>query len=1046
MAAILPFANALPQTLQVPQMQPQFDKIQQIAQKANSIFETGLNTVKNDYSSVLNTPVTSSRNLQKKEEYIQNFREGLKKITKENLRMPQNVLQAETLLSPFWQDQVMLTDISLTSALQSEMGKYSQAANSSDDKIRATANPASLKYLNWYAEQLRNAGDDINDYTRLGTPKYQPKKNIGADIFAWKESDKGASDIKWEESVYQRDSQGNIVRDANGNAVPLPEGALVKMTNGAETRPAWVHTVSGVMGDQYDDQFKLDATNYIHDVYKQYRDSHPGISDDQVNKEVGKYFVQELQRSTLDMKSTYEIASKDYESQIADLKKAASTQPNGLTKKQQGILTYLEANKKDADNRIIQLGKVYEERTSDSAIASMTEGYLINALSNVYKNQEINKYADIFSHQVKSEIVSNEPLFKMLEHKDRLRGQDIDWQGKKLTAAMQHEGHQVEAMKALMENPNPALEAQFKAMGLIPENFNASVPTTSSSGLSLGFSYAGRGTENVSNIPGEKLAQYSREESVNKIADMAWGAASMNNPQGGLSFQMFLGQVPTEELIVVSKYQHQFQKGQGIKDEHDNISFATPRERELYKRGAEAIYKIAGIPISANFNPSPEDLNNILIDKIGQDVKKYITNGVKPEVVSMLADKMSVIKSEYDRVRADDQIQEKLITEEAKKNRDRFKHSIVRTANGTERLINENDLPITTGLKGIGTDGKNYTFSPTELKKRYLNGEVDIKVYTPMYEPKDRAYGIPLPPSIYSIQVGGIEINPIQGQEASYDKLLQNIRYITGKFGKSSDIGKERSELNAKTYPHKDFYEGLSGATPSVFEMKLKGKELIGKKEVDYDNRGVLSELLLPANNLDIVDEKGKSVKADEETMRLLRQLANSEKLTTYVGEKLPLYMTDKVGVQQLVVPVATLPTNAQGEANPFNKLKGKTFIITKSPDAQGDYINKLPVIPDRDKYHPLLDKNPDVSTISTTNNPVYNSMGIDLRMYYDSDNKGWNITGTSPLGPFYPRFISAVDRKPEQARDIFNATARRMKDVLISNMVDNNIKNGINK
>lgn len=1045
MPALLPFANALPSALQVPSLQPDFSQVQQIAQRANTIFETGLHQVKNAYSSVINSPVTDSRNLQKKEEYIHNFKEGLKKITKENLRMPQNVQQAENLLSPFWQDQVMLTDMSLTAKLQSAYEQYNQAAYSSDDKIRATANPDSLEDLNNTAEQLRNANGDMNVYNKLGSPRYKPRKNISADMHAWRESDKGMANVEYR-SPWQHDVRGNIeyYQDGpkKGQPVPLPDGALVKMTNGAESKPAWIHTVAGRMGNEYDSDFELKAKNYLYKVKKQFKESNPNMPEGEINNLIGKSFAEEFAQSTKELQSYYETVSSKYNEQIADLKEAAIKQPNGLTQKQKDSLAYLEGNKKDAAEKITQLGVQYNERTNSDAISKLTDGSIINALAGTYKNQKIFEYADEFSNQVKSEIVTNEPFFKMLEYKKDLRGQDITQAGNILTAKGVHEGHMVSAMDAAQNNP--ALWATYQSMGLIPKELN--VPTAGSVGVSgglpPGISYAGRGTDNVNKVPGVKLAEYSRENSVSKIAENAYGDASPSNPTGGLSYKLFLGKIPTDQLNVLSKYQYKFQRGTGIRDENDQISFETPREKQLYREAVKAMYKEVGIPLKDGDIPTPDDITNTMVNITNQKIKELLTNNVKPEEISQYINTLTNLKSEYDRVKADDLIQEKAVTEVAKNNRGMFRHSLVRTPDGRERLIKGDDLPITTGLKGKGSDGKEYTFSPSDLKRMYLDGGVDADLGQVFTELKERPITVPV------IKVNGVEITPTPGTNNSYEKLFHNLTAIKNRYGSSKDIGRERSTLNAQTYAHKEFYEEQSGATPSVFPIDIIGKTDYGKGKVyeHSNNTGYFQEAIMPSNNLDITDEKGNSVKDDPETMALLNQLARDPKVAQYIGKNYGLVKNDNIGVSQIAVPIGKLIGGTPGERIQYKGLEQKTFYFTLSPDARGDYLSQLAQIPikPRESYHPWLDRNPDIST--QRSNAALRTIGVDLDLTYNPDAGTHTIKGTINGKPFYPALINTKELGIEGTMNTWTMFNMRAKDTVLANMQLENTKNGTGK
>lgn len=156
MAVINKFAENLPSEVQVPSLQPDFSQVQSIAMRANSIFEQNLNQVKNDYSSVLNAPVTGDGANERKQQYVNNFRTGLKKVATSDLSMPQNVLQAENLLQPFWSDTDLLTNMHNTKSQTDQINQYNSFLSSTDKDTRALADPDSLEDMQ---RGLKKLGD-----------------------------------------------------------------------------------------------------------------------------------------------------------------------------------------------------------------------------------------------------------------------------------------------------------------------------------------------------------------------------------------------------------------------------------------------------------------------------------------------------------------------------------------------------------------------------------------------------------------------------------------------------------------------------------------------------------------------------------------------------------------------------------------------------------------------------------------------------------------------------------------------------------------------
>ena len=94
--------------------------LQQGLAKRSLDFEQGLSQIKNDYSSILNAPLTSTENVEQRKQYIGQIQEGLKKVATTDVSLPQNVTQAENLYAPFWKDSDILIDQAATKHLQNQ--------------------------------------------------------------------------------------------------------------------------------------------------------------------------------------------------------------------------------------------------------------------------------------------------------------------------------------------------------------------------------------------------------------------------------------------------------------------------------------------------------------------------------------------------------------------------------------------------------------------------------------------------------------------------------------------------------------------------------------------------------------------------------------------------------------------------------------------------------------------------------------------------------------------------------------------------------------
>lgn len=183
--ALHPFADTLPQEAQLPYLSPDFSESQSVAMRANSIFDQGISQVKNDFSSVLNAQVTGDEMNAKKQEYVNNFKQGLKKIAPGDLTMPQNVVQAENLLQPFWSDQGMLSNMSITKLGTGNISTIQQGMLSKDPKERDMYSNYQVMDQQDMLSELASAGTDMDKISKVQKRTITPFYNINNLATEW---------------------------------------------------------------------------------------------------------------------------------------------------------------------------------------------------------------------------------------------------------------------------------------------------------------------------------------------------------------------------------------------------------------------------------------------------------------------------------------------------------------------------------------------------------------------------------------------------------------------------------------------------------------------------------------------------------------------------------------------------------------------------------------------------------------------------------------------------------------------------------------------
>lgn len=968
MAAILPFANSLPQSLQVPVMQPQFDQIQQVAQKANTIFETGLNQVKNNYSSVINAPVTSSRNLQKKQEYVQSFRDGLKKITKENLSMPQNVVQAENLLSPFWQDQVMLTDMSLTSALQTEMGKYSQAANSSDEKVRASANPDSLEDLNNYAEKLRNAGDNLEDYTSLGAPKYLPYDSVSNYMTDLMIKDKDDNNITVTDR-YARNQDGSYARDGKGDLIPLPAGYLITQTNGVQALPTKTHLAATRIGDRFNAQYDLKAKNLYNRSVKAVKQQYPELSDSDAENIVNREFYNTVKEPIVKQLDAYTGAIDAYKSRIKTLEQQASSS-TGATQKQLDDLAHTKLLLQDAEQNQIQLHNTLSD--VERSAGKVTKGFIINRLSYNNKYQDIKEWGETMAYKnVKSELKKDDTYFSTLEANDRRYGHELTRQ--KNVWDMQHNRTQDMISIANSLADNPELAGYYAARGIDVSGIMSTLP--GHNGLPVGASVSGASTNTQQNVTAAQVQQAAREQNYMKMSHALWGAAGANDP-GGMIYAI-QDKFTTDEFDALRRYQEEHQLGEKF----------TPKTEEDRKNYESAIKKLCVITGTDRATiTSAKDVTNMIVNQVGANLAQYMKDGVNQNKVALYTNLYTTAKNLHTTIQREDEEQDRMVAELAKRNTD-YQRFVVPDSKGGH-FVRSEDVPITGGFSGTDVNGRQHKYTDRDLRNKFLNGEIVLDVPTDIGEAGSASYYLPGHTISPKIRIDGVEIRNDNSKE--YHELVANIIKAQNRFGANAeDIGRVRGELYSKAVPNERYYKTLTGETDKYVDIPLIGETKVGKNTVGHEeNINYLREALMPGNYFTIEDVNGKPI--SDSDYQLLEQLTRNQKdAAKMLGDNYGYLPSDNLGRSRMMVKVNLRPETSVELKGQYKNLSGKSFYITLSPAAQGTYLSKLRRGNDVQPYDPLLEGKPEYS------NNIQGEVGLDSKMYKDLKSGNYIYTGS---------------------------------------------------
>ena len=124
----------------------------------------------NDLYSRVYSDLSHSENQQFQQQFIENLAPELSKISGLDLSLQTNVVAAQSVFAPFFEDEAVVKDIVYTSTYKREMNRANQFANSPDQNVRELYNPVGVKNMQYRMKEFQDA--DRNQLINMPLPKY----------------------------------------------------------------------------------------------------------------------------------------------------------------------------------------------------------------------------------------------------------------------------------------------------------------------------------------------------------------------------------------------------------------------------------------------------------------------------------------------------------------------------------------------------------------------------------------------------------------------------------------------------------------------------------------------------------------------------------------------------------------------------------------------------------------------------------------------------------------------------------------------------------
>lgn len=893
MASYLPQITDSPQSLQPVGYQPDYSFLQNQLQRSNQAYEQGLSQVHNDFSSILNAPVTGIAMQERKNQYINNAKQGLKKVASSDLSIPQNVQQAETAFAPFWQDDLLLQNTAITKGYQNELGKAEGYKYNKDPEVRAMYNEYATEYLQQGLCKLADTPLTKEAYDRVDKRKFEPFADINADIEqAWK-------------SYYGSNGGGGVTTiDSDG-------AALITTHNGVKSKDAFRTWYLGQMGNKYDTQLRITASVKAQRAKDAIIRQNPELSEKELNQHFASDYLSVMEKQITGNRDAYTDQANGWTKKLKELKEQVDNNQKGKLRPEQ-VQAYNYYKNQEAS--YLQAANQYQNaytrmgagnRTSEAALKQLhnlsefPEDYIEGIEKNAMAENWAAGMASMSS--VKKELdpvwskyqeLANEHINQTLRQREidaTRRGQDLTYAAK---VGQTPSGIHIKGFGA---------DGQWHGVGY-------SETAGPDSGRIIGL----HATDVAHIVQGLDIVQEIQTKNFNQITDLIYspkGISAILQQTGGLTSNEVVdfteamknaqsGHRPTTEQQVVLDKVKDIMKGNGITYDINSPAGMSTALLEYSKKAADILSK--------SDNQDQQAAGDNLL-------RNYLS-------VSSKRDKMLANKKLFDET-----VNTTIFS-------DKKFDKLVYIENGNKRLLTPDDMANDfQDLTAINLETRRpILFLKEELAKRYYDGSLDLgpsgemfidgKKYMVAEDLRDED-GVSYVDGIRNL-VGGIQ---------NYNKWQQN---ITKKYGASGVIaGLAKSAAKEAIPKLREYQDGL--ISPEL----AYNPNSTNPNEQKYSTNLAL-EASSPSNTGIgyTFDKNGKVELLSTEKEQVVRNILSG---SDQVKDLVSTVIATRDSTNTPVIAIHFVATGKKGEET-NNPLAGKTVYLPKNPNATGDYINAI--------------------------------------------------------------------------------------------------------
>jgi hypothetical protein len=913
-----------------------FNFVDKVLQRKQGLYQQGLEKVKNSYDSVLYAPISDKENFPIRDQYITQAKENLKALSSSDFSLPENIQAAQNVFSPFWTDEFIIKDSSLTRWYESQNQKLSSWKNSSDPKTREQYSGITSMYLNNGLDQLKNAGRNKDAYDKLQKREAAPFANIEKYLEEMAKGEK--MDLVW-------DAQS-------------PDGAyLVSTVNGERSKQKFSNWAQGMIGNNFYEQFRVTGVVENEERFKKMKQAFPTMSDDQIRATIASDVVSELDRGYTKRKSQVDV-------QIAEIDAILNNLPKKLTPDNQKYVMQLAENKTALIGKKAAIDEEYKYfNTNDK---TKIRNYVTTSpdiyFATLAKQRTIDSWATGKASIESKTVKENSAWFNAQNLQMRIKEYDRNVRK-----------DEWEAKIKVLELERDAKGKKDKTTTTTTKDDNTTTTTVPGEDPVSTGRYVGPGT---TNILGDKVTAL---QVFNKHQDDLFLTAhnSVFNTDGILYFAkkgLGLSDMDVANISTALKEE--------IKSAYDpsapDYTFTKEQKESSDKltrllKESDAV-KNAGIDVKGPFS-----LRNALyayskdyLDKKFQASKDGKADPFedKDEFTAMM--NYLVGLQDLDMYNANAENRKKILEDKIFNNPD-YK-SLVINRNGQKDLLNTadvaKDMPEEMVISHLGNQVK---LSKFDLGKMFLEGNLS-QTLAGDFTYNGQPYSI--------ISVNGKD--PGWGSAAADWNNIYNEK-IVPKYGSSQNIAGLHKKALDESIPDLLFYKTRTGQMGTEWSYNFNPKEENDKAFT------IFNEALTSSNaTIYVTDASGKSEIADTKTQAAIRQLlqdkeTNAEKLIQ--GFR---YKTQGVeGRPTIFFSIGDVSAKSEDQVGGvnLNVLNQKSFSLVVSPTADSaPNLASLPSSTGMQIYQQILRGKP------FSSDPILSAAGFNFTLTPNDNNNPINV------------------------------------------------------